>query len=309
MSINRKDKKYKELIISNSLEEDELKNIGSGNQISFPFSSAVPVVCNLIKVFLGQIHDFSRYSKKPEHQVSSTIERLLMEMSNCIVLCMEESYSHSNVAQLVQIHQNLSQFSKFIKIVVGEILLGFRYSKWIVKQTLSPVLDAFKSAHENAEDMITKLCKDKFSAFFSLSLNINWNSSNPRKDAHENIHDFGIYLGAIHQMLKPLDNELQDILLTRIHSNIGSKFLLLLSDEVSSFNINAVKDIQTDLNYLISIASDKHHKKSSTEGLKEILQTISLLGNSSPSIYLDKKEREKQYPSISPETLDRILQK
>ena len=305
--MSRKNKRYKELITSNNLEIDEFNNIADGKQVVFPFSSAVPKVCNLIKDFLIMVNDYSRFAKKPDQHVSSTMERLLMEAHNCIILSMEESYSHSNVAQLVQIHQNITHFIIFIETELEKILVGYRYSSWIIKQTTSNVINSFKSTKENGEDMLIKLCKDKISAFLSLTLDVDWTPTNTRTEAHENIQDFAIYLGAIYQMLSPFSRELKHNLLSRIHSYMGSRLLSMMTDEITSYNVNAAKDIYTDVSFLVKIADKEGHIDSAKLGLREILETLHLLQQFNPDIFLS--QREKQYSNISPETLERVLSK
>merc|ERR1711939_544107 len=111
--IDRKDRSYSELITNNDLELASFGAMVDDKQSWFPFSKAVPVVCNQIKKFLFLAHDFVQFSKKPDELLSNTLEALMLHMRNCIVLSMEESYSHANIAQLVQIHQNLNYFVGF----------------------------------------------------------------------------------------------------------------------------------------------------------------------------------------------------
>lgn len=302
--MNRKDKAFYELITMNNLESNPFRNIGEGVHMVFPFSAAVPMACNQIKSFLTMAHDFSRFARKPDEQLSNSLEQLLMHMRNCIVLSMEESYNHANVAQLVQIHQNISQFISFIEKDLERILINLRYSTWIIKRTLKPTVSGLQNAQENSEDMLTKLCRDKINAFLSLTLDISWTPSSANKDAHDHIQDFVIYLGAIYQMLEPLNTTLQHSLLSRIHGYIGSILLSMLGD-VKAFNSNAVKNIRTDILFILEFAKNSNHYESAVEGLSCINDTIKLLLEPNPDCYLNKKTR-KQFKNIEPETLESI---
>ena len=173
LRISRKDKNYRELIVNNDLEMDRMDNFEE-TQLVFPFSIAVPKTCAVVKEFLFMVHDFCQFSKKSDEQLSNSIEQLMIHLRYLIVLHTEQSYSHANIAQLIQIHQNVNQFIKFTSTTLQKLLNNLNYSSWIIKRTTNPILAALESTLVASEDMLVKISKDKISSMLSLHDSINW---------------------------------------------------------------------------------------------------------------------------------------
>lgn len=304
LRIRPSDKKFKELISANGLEQYDL--LAEDNVMVFPFSVAVPMVSLEAQSYINAVNGFTQFCKHPEEQLVQQVALLVQQLNNCIALNMEESYSHSNVAQLVQIYQNITFFSK-TAMGLDFALRRLGYSASTVRRAATPVRQTLKKSRKLAEEMLVKLMKRKVDLFLAVAEEVlDWLPKNPLKTAHEHVQDLGIYLEALYQMMNPLDAKLQKKMLGVIHLHICQAFEQQLCSDTVRFNLNYVLCLQQDIIFLVGSAK-KLGIDDAGNHFSSLAQIIDLLMEPSPECYLEEVRRQRDFDLIDPSVLMAIL--
>ena len=311
LRISRTNQLFRELITENGLEEEghyrDANEQDKSKELEFPFSMAVPLICNLIRSFASEAYGSSRYAKKPEEQLSQAMDQLLVHIGGAFQLTVDESFQHSNIAQLVQVYQNLSKLITYLRNDLEFALTGLKFSNTIAHRCSKAAVAMLKHVQTQCQNKLAEICQTKVSMFLSLTDDIQWTPDKPQSEgASPHVQDFIIYLEAIYQMLRPLSNSLRDGLLIRLHTFIG-KCLLDPMTMVPEFNCYAVTNVQSDITYLVKFAKAEGFEKSMIEGLTEAKQTMDLLLEPKMDSLLTVPKFREKYDSVTGDRLHAVL--
>ncbi|CAG8434342.1 1359_t:CDS:10 [Diversispora eburnea] len=256
--------------------------ISQGYPRTLPFSQAYPSCCLDIKNFISQYYQFAEDDSR---QYSYTLDNLLIEHVNGVLLGKLKS---TNMSQIVQIIINLEYFESACEEL--EKLLKSKRSSHRGGKIKLIAAGEFRETRKKAEKRIFELVNSKIDDFLELA-----DYDCPF------LQDMVGFLGTlIGSTLYNLPMSIKTFINFDALSHLATSLrMLILSPDVKRINSNAVTNFDADVTFLEKFAQSLEDPNIA-DAFLELRQIVNLLNSDNVEEYLNPSMRNKKYSHLKP---------
>jgi len=288
-----------------------------------PFSSMVPDICRIVRSFIKGSVDYLSYGIQVNFfdVVKKYLDKFLIDVLN-VTLLEKINSGNITVPQLMQIAANITVLERACDFFLRHAaqLCGIPVRSVGRPQATLTAKVILKTSREAAFIALQSLVNTKISEFMNLSDSVNWTPEETNENGNDYIHEVIIYLDSFMspaQQILPLDSvyRVGSGAFEHISNSIVAAFS---SDSVKRFNVNAVINIEYDLQIIENFAEERFYSAGLGETYNEVSfknclvearQLVNLLLSSQPESFLNPDVWEKNYYALEIKKVAAILDK
>lgn len=279
-----------------------------------PFSSSVPEICRLVRIFIDSSVSFLKHTGHMDQYdlVRRYLDRLLTTVVNEALMKLIANPTLA-VSHAMQVAANMTVMERACAFFAEHAAKSCGIPSRLVDGAHGTLAarNSLRQSQSAAYDAMLHIMNEKIDEAMGQAAQIPWNPTEPPGLVNEYLTDLCIYLETMMEtarQLLPLEafykvsagmmRHISDVLVQ-----------LLVGDVVKRFNLFAIQGLDNDLRVIEGFA-DQEDEKSGTKDnpdmpplkthVAESRQLINLLLSNNPEHYATKSHREKNYGALAP---------